>query len=416
MNFSENKSFCALPWCNLSTHTDGNIRLCCVSDNFILKPDGSNYNLGKDNIQDIINSSHYQSIRTKMLKGELNEGCTKCYEIEDHGGKSYRNYYNEFWLSDTNVEFKINQSIANNSIESTVQYLDIRFGNTCNLACRSCYPGASSQFNREVKEIKNKNILKYHHVIEDNMDWYRTDTFNQNVANQIKNIKSYYINGGEPTIVEENLNILKYMIETGFSKEITLQFNSNMTNTRKDFYDLLPHFKKISFWASIDGYGPMQEYLRYPSKWSQIESNLYKLLNFDINLELRITPVISKYNLGTITTLFDYIENINKIHNKKLIQIFPIILYDPDYLDFSYLPVDYKLNCLDRIKKWASESSIFQDSMLFSKIKIIESKCNEVLDYTENLNKFREFNNIFDTHRNQRLGDVNPELDSIVYK
>jgi hypothetical protein len=37
--------------------------------------------------------------------------------------------------------------------------------------------------------------------------------------------------------------------------------NSNMTNTKKDFYVFFKHFKRVILLASVDGVGGMQEYL-----------------------------------------------------------------------------------------------------------------------------------------------------------
>ena len=37
MSTLENKSFCALAWMHISTNTDGSIRPCCVSTDFIKK-------------------------------------------------------------------------------------------------------------------------------------------------------------------------------------------------------------------------------------------------------------------------------------------------------------------------------------------------------------------------------------------
>ena len=403
MNISANKSFCAL----------------ALSDRFIAKEDGSPFNLGYDNIQDIMNSESYKQIRKDMIQGNPIAGCDKCYNSELHGGKSYRQYYNRSWINNPEVSKKIKQTIQVEDIYTTVQYFDIRFGNLCNLSCRSCYSGASSQFDKDVRELAPKSdILKFHGWMDNDVNtWYTTETFQNNIASQIENIKLYYMNGGEPTIIEKNIEILKYMIQRGVSKNITLQFNSNMTNTRKDFYDLLPHFHKISFMASIDGYDKMQEYLRYPSKWSQITSNLNKLLDMKLpNLEIKVTPVISKYNLEYIVDLFDFIETINQNHNKGVIQILPIILMDPPYLDFEFLPSDYKIKCFGKIEKWVKESCRHQGPVFYSGIDVIKGKCMTVIDDPENLNKFFEYTDIFDSHRNQKLSSVNPTIDSIRHK
>ena len=90
-----NKSFCALPWVNLSTDPDGSIKPCCISTEHIKKDDGTLFNLGHDSIESIYNSKHFQGIRTKMVSGDYVKGCEKCYESEKYSSRSNRITYNE---------------------------------------------------------------------------------------------------------------------------------------------------------------------------------------------------------------------------------------------------------------------------------------------------------------------------------
>lgn len=411
-----NNSFCVMPWMNISTHTDGTVRLCCVSDEFMHKEDGTKLNLGYDELPDIINSTDLKRIRKDMIEGKPIQGCQKCYNTEKYGGKSYRNWYNEGYTKQIPILKKIIPSIVNDgAINHSVEYFDIRFGNMCNLACRSCYPEASSQFNKEViKLFPISDIGNYHNISTKNLnEWYTTEVFEKNIDSQLENIQTYYMNGGEPTIIQNNLVILQKMIDAGVSKNISIIFNSNMTNNRKEFYDLLPHFKQIRFMCSIDGYGSMQEYLRYPSKWSQIDSTLTKLVTMGLtNLLVRPTPVIYKPNLEYITDLFDYFDSISTKY-KVDINISPIILMEPDYLDFYYLPLDYKQRCWGKIETWMKNDTKQRDATFYGVMTAVKNRCLEDVEYKENLARFFRFNDILDSNRNQKLIEVNPTLDSM---
>lgn len=92
MNISENKSFCALAWTHISTDTDGSIRPCCVSTDFIKKENRENYNLGTDSIITIYNSPDYIQLRQDMVDGKTITGCGRCYSQEASGTKSYRQH------------------------------------------------------------------------------------------------------------------------------------------------------------------------------------------------------------------------------------------------------------------------------------------------------------------------------------
>lgn len=131
------------------------------------------------------------------------------------------------------------------------------------------------------------------------------------------------------------------------------------------------------------------------------------------NLKLTITPVIQKTNLGNITDLFEYIEEYNRIYNKTVINISPIILSDPPYLDFTYLPLDYKINCWNKIENWIKNNCHYLDRVFKLKMNQVKYKCyTDAFDST-NLNNFFEFTDIFDTFRNQQIEKINPDLAKI---
>lgn len=414
MNISENKSFCPLPWINISSDTDGSARLCCISDRYIKKENGEVYNLGHDTVADIINSADYKNIRQDMINGKLVNGCERCYNAEKNNGKSYRKQYITSWEHDENFIKKYNQSLVEDAIDPTVEYYDLRFGNLCNLACRSCYSGASSQFDKELRNIQHTSIQKFHSVNDKDLNsWYETEMFSHNINSQLANMKEYYVTGGEPTLIEKNYEILTNLIQTGHSKHCKLKLNTNLTNTKKDFYSLLKHFKQVVLMASIDGYADMQEYLRYPSNWKQISSNLERLLKLELdNMILLVTPVIQKTNIGYITELFEYIEEYNRQYKKQVIRISPIILMGPDYLDFNYLPASYKVKCWEKIDTWLNEKCQYQDQNFHSAMNQIKTKCFTEVDYHQNLKNFFEFTEIFDNSRSESLSKLNPELYS----
>lgn len=412
IKFFNSKTFCILPWVNVSTDTNGDVRLCCVSNRFIEKSHGQRYNLGRDSLKEIINSENLKAVRQDMLLGKQIAGCERCYHDEQFGGKSNRVWHTMHFFSEPKIKNKVIDSISSNEIQ-TVEYFDIRFGNLCNLACRSCNPGASSQFNREISELeKTTNIKKFHIALQDNNNWNNTETFYQNLSSQFSSIDYYYMNGGEPTIIESNLQLLRQMIDQGVSKKINLSLNSNMTNSRQEFYSLLDKFKTVRFMASIDGIADMQEYLRYPSAWSQIDKNFQKLLaTKSPNTKIQVTPVISKINLAYITDLFLYLDQLKDQYQIEF-EINPIILHQPSLLDVQFLPLDYKKECWQKISQYImlpnkKHSRYFHDAM-----KILEKKTSVETAYLDNLNDFYQYNDILDSHRKQSLKTVNPKLES----
>jgi organic radical activating enzyme len=406
-----------LPWVHIAVNPNGDVIPCCVSTATVNKIDGTPYNLGKDNLNQIINSDGYKSIRSDMLKGKLVNGCEQCYKQEQYG-ISHRNNYNNYWLKKESGRKKL---ASGTHIPETIEYIDLRFGNLCNLKCKSCSTINSSQFEKELFDIQESNPKIGNYIsmtrYDDINDWYNTDMFMENIKSQTDNILEMYITGGEPTIIDKNYEMLEYFIEQGKSKNIFLKLNTNMTNMQDTFLNMISQFKQVMFFASIDGFGTMQEYIRYPSKWEQIDKNLNKLVEkTKDNIIIKVSPVIQSTNLGLITELFEYLENFNRIHDKTVVAIYPIILHSPIQLDLLYLPINYKKTCWDRIEQWLEKSCKFQPADFHTTMTALKNKCLMEVDGEEQLNRFMEFNSMFDAHRGVSLQDVNPELYTILNK
>ena len=190
-----------------------------------------------------------------------------------------------------------------------------------------------------------------------------------------------------------------------------------MTNMQDRFLNIISQFKTVFFNVSIDGVGKIQEYIRYPSNWQQIDKNFRKLISHKkTNVIVNVTPVIQNVNLGYIVDLFEYLELFNIVENKLVVGISPIVLYAPDQLDLINLPGEYKKQCWDKIQYWIDNNCKFQNNFFKSKMNELKNKCLSDVQYEHNLYRFREFTDIFDTHRKFYLRDVNPELCQIVYK
>lgn len=408
MNITENKSFCTMLWNNVSADPAGNIKPCCISRDIIKKPDGTPYNLGRDKIVDFYNSPDYVEIRRKMLAGETVPGCSQCTQIESYGKQSKRIITNRNWPRVT-IQTKT-------VVEPKIEYFDLRFGNLCNLKCRSCMPLNSSQLDSQVKEYPE--LKQFYRESGFNInDWYETDIFDENLLSNLSHIKFLYITGGEPSLIKKNFELLEKLIATGYSKNISLMINSNLTNDKTYFFDLLSEFKNTMFLASIDGHGKTQEYLRYPSDWNQIDKNIQKLVNRNAdNINLHVSPVVQIGNLNTIVDLFEYCEAFNRNAGKLVIDIFINVLENPSYLNIINLPLDYKIQCWNKIDEWVKTSCKYQNKLFYEQIETIKNKCFADVDYQKELKTFFEFNQLLDNIQKTDLKILNPELHSLMHK
>lgn len=420
-DLNKSESFCIMPWVHLATEPTGEVKICCLAKDRIRDENNKRYNLGYTDVNEIYNSAHFKDIRKRMFNGEKIGQCSHCWKEEDAGGISQRIGFTNEWLNNhPDLINLINLSALDDfSVDYAPMYYDFRFGNLCNLKCRSCGSLSSSQLNKEYKELKEKypntffdDSGGYYDSIN---DWYQTDQFKNNVYDNIESIRKIYVTGGEPTLIEENYRIMEKLVELDRAKDVVVSFNTNMTNLRNDFYDLIVNFKQVEMCISIEGYGDIQEYLRFPSKWKQLDKNIRKLASLPQHVMIFAVPVIQNVNLEYATDFWNYIESINAEHKCYRIRLLPIVLDSPQMLDFTYLPKDYKLECLEKMHKFVDNAPNLQnDPHFMGRFNHIQTQCHSDSYDPEKLQMFKKYTTILDAQRGQSLQLVNPSLQRII--
>ena len=363
-------TFCILPWTHIATNASGNFRPCCNVKN------GFNFpaNISKNDIESVWHSDYYQELRRQMLEGERPEICERCFREEDSGVKSSRQGYNERFMFD--FEPSVTPPLKD------VQYVDIRLGNLCNLKCRMCNPYASNQWVDEWKLISTDNVERYKHL-----NWPENDKVWENLE-LLENVVEIYLTGGEPTIIKEQYKLYDKLIERGVAKNIRLKYNTNLTNIPQKLVDYWEHFREIKLNASIDAYGELDRYIRYPSNWKSIDKNIRRFKQMP-NVKLEVHTTIQMYNILRINELFDYCEEMN-------LNVFCNILNHPEHLNIRVLPEHLKENA----------------AILFEKHYNIDIRKREsVVDYmfaedwSHLLPEFWDFTNKIDASRNESFKD-----------
>ncbi len=255
---SKNKSFCILPWVHLNVMPDSSVLPCCVS------PYDKPYGHGNtQSLEEIWNSEKFKHLRLNMLKGELNSGCQRCYEMEKNNLSSMREEMNKFFKEEF---YKVQETKPDGSLENMdLKYIDIRFSNLCNLKCRGCGPALSSSWFEDYK------LLNESQYYEKKVKAISAESplFWQQLLNQIPNAKVIYFGGGEPLLTKEHYQVLKYLNDNQLYG-IELRYNTNLSQLHYQDYkltELWKNIKKVSLSISIDDIESRAEYFRHGTKW-----------------------------------------------------------------------------------------------------------------------------------------------------
>lgn len=279
--------FCYAPWANLDISPQGDILPCCKYQS---SDHQTKFNIQNNSLSEYINSDFLNSVKTQLENNQWPAGCARCQIEEENNIASMRQLNNERWKQHYSGQW-VTASVA--------------FGNTCNLKCLPCSSYSSSKWQDEYKKIYK---IDFNHV-----KFYRKN-FVSSLLDQAPGLIHLDIPGGEPFIsgVHEQKELLRRYIQTGQSKEITLHYTTNVTIwPDNEWWDLWSNFKKVEIQLSIDGVGSKNEYIRYPSIWSQTEEHVNKYISCDVeNLQLSVSHTVSAYNIYYLDEFFQWCKTV----------------------------------------------------------------------------------------------------------
>lgn len=406
------KTWCPLPWMSINVRNNGDLRVCCNANvgfdqGLVRKDDNTIFNLGKDNLNDIRNAQLLKDIRKSMLNDEFHPSCVRCKREEESGMETRMHWERDLWMHILD-EQKIRKLTADdgsiNVDEIPIAYMDLRFGNLCNLKCRMCGPTDSNQWYDDTVRLYGNSYRDSDQTIiliknqkgryEPNSsiyNWYENPKFWSSMENNIPTIERLYIVGGEPLLIDQHYDFLQKCIDMNHSNRIIVEYNSNITNIPQRAFDIWKHFKNIRIGMSVDAVGPLNDYIRNPSKWKKIQENMFRLDTADGNFTLWWTATIQVYNMIHLPEMMIWkikqdFKRINRHYKNKPI-ISPHPLHNPPFLNVKIFP--------EESKKWIS--SYFDDWKNRAKIAIYDDipHLSEEKD-----NNYKWFCNILDHYVN----------------
>lgn len=336
------KTFCPLPWTHLATHPHGSVTLCCESDMTNRASEAQNLprefitlNNSTYDFEKIMNSDMFKQVRKDMLDGKMPSPCSKCYKLEALGNESKRTRDTsllEFSLQDAQ---RITQSDGTLT-EVNFEFIELRLGNICNLACRSCNPQSSSKWISDWEKLNDRKF----DMPQSLFNWPLDEQFWANLAEHCNNTRKVYINGGEPLLVDKHMKFLEFLITKDLAKNITLVYSTNSTIINDKYIDLWNAFKQVEFMVSIDDLEDRNNYLRHPAKWDKILKSFEWL--HSLGHKTYILQTISIMNIYYIKEFWEYFRarGVNVSHN---------MVHHPNYYSAANAPQHAKQAILNKI-------------------------------------------------------------------
>ena len=308
------EKFCDSPWNHMNINNLGRIKPCCV------------YSKPKEDPGEVDIFKWYKhAYKDLKAEGINHPGCVACKKMEDSNIVSRRQY--------TKKPGKGNQIV----------YLDISFGNTCNLKCMMCESRNSTKWIADEKyliengfEHLERGIVKQYNMPESRI---------KQIVNYCNNFEGeefhLEVKGGEPFVTDQFLNFLT-RLNDNFLKRCNLYVFSNGTGIEAKYFEQLKKFKRINCNLSIEAVGPLYKYIRGGADHSH-EDAIEFMKEFSKNCpnsRIGVSVTITMYNLFKLKELK---AEIDKFINYNLPEkVFSSFSYYPKYLSPGILPQTVK--------------------------------------------------------------------------
>jgi len=276
-------TLCMAPWTHTYLSPQTERRMCCASrepaqsfEQYIDTSAGTGQYTPLT-LDEHWNSDHMRGVRRRMMAGETLPECDVCNSkllntdvYRSYFNRMFGHRYDEIWTSTT----------ADGTTTMKPISWDYRFSNLCNFKCRMCGDMLSSSWESEQRQhnminwanTKNNWMKpKIREEITRFQDKQIEAEFAQAVAEH--RVEEVYWVGGEPLMYEQHWRYMKQIVDQGDGQRVYARYNTNLS--RVDYRginlysDILGHLRDWQICASLDGTGPIGEYIRTGLKYSE---------------------------------------------------------------------------------------------------------------------------------------------------
>ena len=357
--------YCPLPFKHAFVDSTG-ISACCRTPRH------------PDSLESWPTNPNLLKLQQELLTGKPPAQCNACVNQEKLQGSSLR--------TDANRDYN-NQVFT----ECSIDFIDYRSSNICNFKCRSCEPAFSHGIDQETK---SNPALGNFYKINTTKTVTITDTNQQWIVDNIKQIKRLMITGGEPTVIPGIKDIIKLAVDRNPNINILITTNGSFTD--QFWYDITPNMPNLHWTLSLDAVGASAEIIRHGTDWATVKYNARWLArhshSFDIN------TVVSNLNILQLYPLLKFVNKLQQLSNTNgCVHQFHAIRR-PHYLATDNLSADLKLQAIEHLNLCLN---LDLDELQHNMVQGLLFQINNSQPNTTLLERSAKFNSILDTVRNE---------------
>jgi molybdenum cofactor biosynthesis enzyme MoaA len=312
------KNYCAMPFNHVNVGNNGDYQICCVHS----VPAEHKQNINQTGVDEWMQNPYLKQVRSAFERDEQHSGCHRCWQQEDAGTQSVRQ-----------VQAKEYKIIGAKPLQSKILHIEVAVGNLCNLSCVMC-----NEYNSSVILSENRQLGI---AVLDQREF----TWSESAFKNLQQILDYrprviHLRGGEPLYNKRIFELLdSFPVE--HAKNTLLHLSTNATTWSDTWQQVLSKFKSVRMMLSVDAVGSLSEYIRYPSKFTQVEHNIQQIAQCK-NINPIIHATVQNLNIMHIGNLIQWAKHIN-------IYLMLDLLVQPDYLEITNLPPVLKQQAIEHL-------------------------------------------------------------------
>jgi len=396
---SPNKVFCTAPWTHTYISPQSERRMCCASreehqfqKQYIDASNDEKYGEVKESgtiadykpvsLKEHWNSPYMMDIRKKLMAGEKIPQCDVCNDSL-LSNSTYRQWFTGFLFNDK-IDQCFEETDENGYTTMEPISFDYRYSNLCNFKCRMCGEQLSSSWETEKRKHDLWTPEQQPIMVPENkkiIEKFQKEVVEEEFWEYIKSgtVEELYWVGGEPLMYDIHWKSMDRLQSDNNLHKVHLRYNSNLSRVRyKDYYlyDWLPQAKDWTMCASIDGTGPIGEFIRTGLNWEEWDRNFREGVALPGGHDKMIMDLtITGPGLFDIKNFLDYALELDvKIETKRMFAFHADIVLSPmawprhildeivnDLLDYCRPRVTDKQKTLIRELEGLLESPTFQE-------------------------------------------------------
>jgi hypothetical protein len=183
-------------------------------------------------------------------------------------------------------------------------------------------------------------------IVQSRFEWYRHPEFWTSLTQFLPGLKQIHLAGGEPMLIKQQAEFVKACCELGEAGHISLHYHTNATIFPEALVPYWDQFEQVFFMISIDGVGDVANYVRYPSDWDRIVTNIRRFDSLGENALIQFHSTIHALNVYRLPELLKWADTAGFENRRRFDSIQGFVgtglVHNPVHQDIRVLPHDFK--------------------------------------------------------------------------